>query len=155
MEVNIGLNDQQRQQIAEGLSKLLADTYTLYLKTHGFHWNVTGPHFASLHKLFEGQYMELFEAVDVLAERIRALGVFALGSYAQIAKLTSIKEEISIISWEKMVEQLVHGHEAAIATALELVEVVQDAGDEVTLNLLAERMDAHGKTAWMLRSLLA
>lgn len=154
MKVNIGLSDNQRQAIAEGLSKLLADSYTLYLKTQNFHWNVTGLQFKSLHLLFEEQYTDLASAVDTLAERIRALGIFTPASYAQFTILTKIKEETAVPSSDKMVMQLVEGNEIAVRTARELIPTVQEAGDEVTLNLLAERMDVHEKNAWMLRSSL-
>ena len=155
MNINTGINSTQRQHIAEGLSRLLADSYTLYLKTHNFHWNVTGPHFKSLHELFEEHYTELSTAVDDIAERIRALDVFAPGSYSQFAKLTSIQEATDVPNWQDMVQQLVQGHETVVKTARSLLEVVSDAGDEVTQGLLAERMTVHEKTAWMLRSLLA
>ncbi len=153
--MDIGLTDKERATIVDGLSALLADTYSLYLKTHYFHWNVTGPHFNSLHLLFETQYTELWTAVDLLAERIRALGFFAPGTYTQFAKLTSIKEETLITSADKMVAQLVEGHEIVIRTARKLVPFVQEVSDEVSLGLLAARMDIHEKTAWMLRSLTA
>lgn len=153
--MDIGLTEKERATIVDGLNALLADTYSLYLKTHYFHWNVTGPQFNSLHLLFETQYTELWTAVDVLAERIRALGFFAPGTYSQFAKLTSIKEETSVPNAENMVLQLVEGHETVIRTARKLVPFVQDVSDEVTLGLLAARMDIHEKTAWMLRSLTA
>lgn len=153
--IDIGLTEKARSTIVDGLNALLADTYTLYLKTHYFHWNVTGPQFSSLHLLFETQYTELWTAVDVLAERIRALGFFAPGTYSQFAKLTSIKEETSVPHADKMVAQLVEGHETVIRTARKLVPFVQEVSDEVTLGLLANRMDIHEKTAWMLRSLTA
>lgn len=155
MKIDIGLSDAQRNEIAGGLARLLADTYTLYLKTHNFHWNVTGPHFNSLHLLFETQYNELWLATDLLAERIRALGVFAPGSYVEFSKLTSIKEDTSHPAWDKMVAQLVEGHEAVTRTAREVLSIAADADDEVTVNVLSERMDAHEKAAWMLRSLIS
>lgn len=155
MGINTGINSTHRQHIAEGLSRLLADSYTLYLKTHNFHWNVTGPHFKSLHELFEEHYTELATAVDDIAERIRALDVFAPGSYSQFAKLTSIQEATDVPAWRDMVQQLVDGHETVVKTARSLLDVVGDAGDEVTQGLLGERMTVHEKTAWMLRSLLA
>lgn len=155
MSINTGITSTHRHSIAEGLSCLLADSYTLYLKTHNFHWNVTGPHFKSLHELFEEHYTELAAAVDDIAERIRALDMFAPGSYSQFAKLTSIQEATDVPSWREMVQQLVDGHEAVVKTARSLLDVVGDAGDEVTQGLLGERMAAHEKTAWMLRSLLA
>lgn len=153
--IDIGLTEKERATIVDGLNALLADTYSLYLKTHYFHWNVTGPQFNSLHLLFETQYTELWTAVDVLAERIRALGFFAPGTYSQFAKLTSIKEETSVPHADKMVAQLVEGHETVIRTARKLVPFVQEVSDEVTLGLLAARMEIHEKTAWMLRSLTA
>jgi starvation-inducible DNA-binding protein len=154
-EINIGLSSAQREALAKGLAVLLADSYTLYLKTHFFHWNVTGPHFKSLHELFELQYTELALAVDTIAERIRALGHTAPGSYAAFSKLTSIKEETQVPAASKMVELLVDGHETVIRTARDLLAVVNAAEDEVTLGLLAARMDVHEKTAWMLRSMVA
>lgn len=155
MKINIGINDVQRKAIVEGLSVLLADTYTLYLKTHNYHWNVTGPMFQTLHTLFETQYMELSTAVDDIAERIRALGEFAPGSYKAYAKLTSIKEADGIPSAEEMIKDLVNGQEAIAKTARSLVKTAEDAEDEVTLDILTQRMTVHEKTAWMLRSLVA
>lgn len=152
MKIDIGLSETERKDICAGLSKLLADTYTLYLKTQNFHWNVTGPHFKSLHLMFEEQYVDLAAAVDLLAERIRALGLPTPASYSQFAKLTKIKEETDVPAWDKMVVQLVEGHETAVRTAREMLPVVEKAGDEVTLNILAERMEIHEKNAWMLRS---
>ena len=154
-EIDIGLSTSQREGLAKGLSHLLADSYTLYLKTHYFHWNVTGPHFKSLHELFELQYMELALAVDTIAERIRALGHTAPGSYAEFSKLTLIKEETAVPAWSKMVELLVDGHETVIRTARAMLALVNETNDEVTLGLLAARMDVHEKTAWMLRSMVA
>ncbi len=154
MNINIGINETQRQHIGQGLSHLLADSYTLYLKTHNFHWNVTGPHFKSLHELFEAHYTELATAVDDIAERIRALGQPAPGSYAQFAKLTSIPEETGTPKWADMVKQLISAHEMVICTARDLIETVESAGDEVTLGLLGDRLSVHEKTAWMLRSFL-
>lgn len=155
MKVNIGINDEQRKSIVEGLSVLLADTYTLYLKTHNYHWNVTGPMFQTLHTIFESQYTELAVAVDDIAERIRALGEFAPGSYNAFAKLTTIKEADGIPSAEEMIRDLVKGQEAIAKTARALVKTADDADDEVTLDLLTQRMTVHEKTAWMLRSLVA
>ena len=151
---NIGIDPQVRQSIAAQLSKLLADTYSLYLKTHYFHWNVTGPHFTSLHAMFETQYHELWLAADEVAERIRTLDVFAPGSYSQFAKLTSIKEETGVPDWKAMVAQLVEGHEIAAHTTRGAIKVAQDGGDEGTADMLTGRLKAHEKTAWMLRSLL-
>ncbi|WP_215397641.1 Dps family protein [Rheinheimera oceanensis] len=155
MKINIGINEEQRKAIAGGLSVLLADTYTLYLKTHNYHWNVTGPMFQTLHTLFETQYNELSLAVDDIAERIRALGEFAPGSYKEYAKLTSIKEADGIPSAEEMIKDLVKGQEAIAKTARSIVPVADEASDEVTLDLLTQRMTVHEKTAWMLRSLVA
>ena len=154
MKINIGIPQAQRVQIAEGLSGLLADTYTLYLKTHNFHWNVTGPMFTTLHTMFEQQYTELALAVDVIAERIRALGVFAPGSYKQFSELSSIKEETATPSATKMIKQLVEGQEAVTRTARSIFPVVEKANDEPTADLLTQRMQVHEKNAWMLRSLL-
>ncbi|NRQ43123.1 DNA starvation/stationary phase protection protein [Rheinheimera sp. YQF-2] len=155
MKINIGINEEQRKAIADGLSVLLADSYTLYLKTHNYHWNVTGPMFQTLHTLFETQYTELAVAVDDIAERIRALGEFAPGSYKEYAKLTSIKEADGIPSAEEMIKDLVKGQEAIAKTARSIVPVADQASDEVTLDLLTQRMTVHEKTAWMLRSLVA
>lgn len=154
MQINIGLSDTERNTIAKGLSHLLADTYTLYLKTHNFHWNVTGPYFSSLHLQFEQQYTELWTATDLLAERIRALGVFAPATYAEFSKLTSIQEEMGHPAWEQMVTQLVEGHETVIRTARQVLALAAEAKDEVTASLLSDRMEVHEKAAWMLRSLL-
>ncbi len=155
MKINIGFNEEQRKAIAHGLSVLLADTYTLYLKTHNYHWNVTGPMFQTLHTLFETQYNELALAVDDIAERIRALGEFAPGSYKEYGKLTSIKEADGIPSAEDMIKDLVKGQEAIAKTARSIVPVADEASDEVTLDLLTQRMTVHEKNAWMLRSLVA
>lgn len=153
-EANIGLSKKQRKQIAVGLSHLLADTYTLYLKTHNFHWNVTGPMFNSLHLMFETQYTELALAVDLVAERIRALDMPAPGSYSQFAKLSSIKEETGVPDWKEMVAQLAEGQEAVVRTARKLFPLVDAAHDEPTADLLTQRMQLHEKNAWMLRALL-
>lgn len=155
MVVNIGINDKDRKKIAEGLSKLLADTYTLYLKTHNFHWNVTGPMFNTLHTMFETQYTELALAVDSIAERIRALGYPAPGTYAEYARLSSIKEEEGVPEATEMIRKLVEGQEAVVRTARSLFPVIDAAGDEPSADLLTQRMQTHEKTAWMLRSLLA
>ena len=154
MNINIGINEQDRQNIAEGLSKLLADTYTLYLKTHNFHWNVTGPMFQTLHLMFETQYTELALAVDLIAERIRSLGIYAPGTYKQFAALSSIKEEDGIPKAQDMIRLLVEGQEAVVRTARSLYDVVEKANDEATADLLTQRIQLHEKTAWMLRSLL-
>jgi starvation-inducible DNA-binding protein len=154
MPIDIGISDELRQEIGEGLSRLLADTYTLYLKTHNFHWNVTGPLFNTLHLMFETQYTELALAVDLIAERIRALGLPAPGSYAQFAQLTSIREETGVPAAEEMIRQLVRDQEAVVRTARSIFPAVEKAGDEPTADLLTQRMQVHEKTAWMLRSLL-
>lgn len=154
MEINIGISSQDRQEIAEGLSRLLADTYTLYLKTHYFHWNVTGPMFQTLHLMFETQYTELALAVDLVAERIRALGHTAPGTYGEFARLSSIKETSSVPKATDMIAQLVEGQEAVVRTARSLFPAVERASDEATADLLTQRIQLHEKTAWMLRSLL-
>lgn len=154
MATNIGIAKKDRVAIAKHLSKLLADTYSLYLKTHSFHWNVTGPQFNSLHLMFETQYNELWTAADEVAERIRTLDVFAPGSYSQFGKLTSIKEEPGVPEWKEMVSQLVEGHEIASATARDTIKAADSAGDEGTADMVTGRLMAHEKTAWMLRSLL-
>ncbi len=154
MNINIGINEQDRQDIANGLSKLLADTYTLYLKTHNFHWNVTGPMFQTLHLMFETQYTELALAVDLIAERIRSLGVYAPGTYKQFAALSSIKEVDGIPKAQDMIRLLVEGQESVVRTARSLYDVVEKANDEATADLLTQRIQLHEKTAWMLRSLL-
>lgn len=154
MPINIGINDDDRKAIANGLSKLLADTYTLYLKTHNFHWNVTGPMFNTLHLMFEQEYNELALAVDAIAERIRALGVPAPGSYKQFAELTRIKEETGTPEATDMIRQLVADQETVVRTAREIFPSVDKANDEPTADLLTQRMQIHEKTAWMLRSLL-
>jgi len=154
MSINIGINDEDRRAIAEGLSHLLADTYTLYLKTHNFHWNVTGPMFNTLHLMFEQQYNELALAVDAIAERIRALGVAAPGSYAQFARLTSIAEETGTPDATGMLRQLVADQETVVRTAREVFPRVDEANDEPSADLLTQRMQVHEKTAWMLRSML-
>lgn len=154
MKVNIGIDKDIRAAIADTLKYVLADTYTLYLKTHNFHWNVTGPYFASLHVLFESHYQELATAVDDLAERIRALGYPAPGSYKQFGELTSIEEETSVPKAEEMIKQLVEGHEAVIKTAHKAYKIAEDGKDEVTMSLLADRLTVHEKTAWMLRSMV-
>jgi starvation-inducible DNA-binding protein len=155
MPINIGIEEKDRKEIAEGLSKLLADTFTLYLKTHNFHWNVTGPMFRTLHIMFEEQYNELWTASDTLAERIRALGLFAPATYKEFGRLSSIKEEDGIPAATDMIRLLVEGHEAAARTARTTITIAEEASDAPTADLLTERMQVHEKTAWMLRSLLA
>jgi starvation-inducible DNA-binding protein len=154
VKIDIGIPEKQRVKVAEGLSHLLADSYTLYLKTHKFHWNVTGPMFQTLHLMFETQYTELSTAVDLIAERIRALGSFAPGSYAEFGKLSSIKEAEGVPKAEDMIRQLVEGQEAVVRTARKIFPVAEKAGDEATADLLTQRIQLHEKTAWMLRSLL-
>jgi starvation-inducible DNA-binding protein len=152
--IEIGINEKDRSAVAAGLAKLLADTYTLYLKTHNFHWNVTGPMFNTLHLMFEAQYTELALAVDLVAERIRALGLPAPGSYAQFTRLSSIREETGVPSADAMIRQLVEGQEAVARTAREVFPVAERAEDQATMDLLTQRLQVHEKTAWMLRSLL-
>jgi starvation-inducible DNA-binding protein len=153
-QINIGIAEQDRKTIADGLSRLLADTYTLYLKTHNFHWNVTGPMFQTLHLMFETQYNELALAVDQIAERIRALGYPAPGTYAEFGKLSSIKDTSGVPSAEEMIRLLVEGQEAVVRTARSIFPAVEKANDEPSADLLTQRMQVHEKTAWMLRSLL-
>jgi starvation-inducible DNA-binding protein len=152
--VNIGINDTKRKEIAEGLSRLLADTYTLYLKTHNFHWNVTGPMFQTLHLMFETQYTELALAVDLIAERIRALGYPAPGTYSEYVRLSSIEETPGVPKAKEMIRLLVEGQEAVVRTARSIFPSVEEVNDEPTADLLTQRMQVHEKTAWMLRSLL-
>lgn len=154
-EINIGIGDKDRKKIADGLSRMLADTYTLYLKTHNFHWNVTGPMFQTLHLMFMTQYNELWTAVDPIAERIRALGYSAPGSYSAFAQLTKLDDvPAQPPKAEDMIRILVKGNEAVAATARELLPLVEKAGDQPTTDLLSARMDIHEKSAWMLRSML-
>jgi len=152
--IDIGISHQDRAAIAHGLSRLLADSYTLYLKTHNFHWNVTGPMFNTLHLMFETQYTELATAVDLIAERIRALGMPAPGSYADFASLSSIKDAQGVPRAEDMIRELVEGQEAVVRTAREVFPLVEKASDEPTADLLTQRMQVHEKNAWMLRSML-
>jgi starvation-inducible DNA-binding protein len=154
MEVNIGIDGKDRRKIADGLARLLADSYTLYLKTHNYHWNVEGPMFNSLHTLFETQYQELAAAVDEIAERIRALGVKAPGSYSEFAKLASLDEAKGGENAEEMLRQLVLGQETVVRTAREIFPIVDKNHDEPTADLLTQRMQTHEKNAWMLRSML-
>ena len=155
MEIDIGINEQDRQAISKGLARLLADSYTLYLKTHNYHWNVTGPQFNTLHQMFEEQYAELALAVDEIAERIRALGEWAPGSYSAYARLTSIEEEENVPDAENMIRQLVKGQEAVVRTARSVFKAAEAASDEPTADLLTQRMQIHEKNAWMLRSMVA
>jgi starvation-inducible DNA-binding protein len=154
MKINIGINEADRKDIANGLSRLLADTYTLYLKTHNFHWNVTGPMFQTLHLMFEQQYTELALAVDSIAERIRALGYPAPGTYAEFTKLSSIQEDVGVPNARQMIAKLVEGQEAVVRTARSVFPAAEKVADEATADLLTQRMQLHEKTAWMLRSLL-
>lgn len=154
MAVNIGIAEKDRKKIVGGLSKMLADSYILYLKTHNFHWNVTGPMFNSLHVMFMGQYTELWNALDLIAERIRSLGYPAPGSYKKFVELSSIKEEEGTPSATEMIKQLIAGQEAVVRTARAAFKIADAADDQPTADLLTQRMEIHEKNAWMLRSLL-
>ena len=154
MPIDIGIDEADRKEIADGLAHLLADTYTLYLKTHNYHWNVTGPMFQTLHLMFEQQYNELALAVDLIAERIRALGSPAPGSYREFGELSSIPEDTDSPDATEMIRRLVAGQESVVRTARRVFPVVDRAHDEPTADLLTQRMQVHEKTAWMLRSLL-
>jgi len=152
--IDIGISEKDRQKIADGLSRLLADNFALYLKTHNFHWNVKGPMFQTLHVMFEQQYNELWTALDAIAERIRALGFPAPGTTSQLARLSSIPETEGVPDAKDMVRLLVEGHEAVARTARKIFPAVDKAGDEPSADLLTQRLQVHEKTAWMLRSLL-
>ena len=152
--IDIGISDKKRKEIADGLSHLLADSYTLYLTTHNFHWNVTGPMFQTLHLMFMGQYTEQWNALDMIAERIRSLGHFAPGTYAEYGKLTSLKEPKGVPKATEMIKILVAGQEAVAKTARSIFPAAEEGNDEATLDLLTQRIQLHEKTAWMLRSLL-
>lgn len=152
--IDIGIPEASRKEVAQGLSRLLADSYTLYLKTHNFHWNVTGPMFNTLHLMFEQQYTELSTAVDIIAERIRALGEFAPGSYADFAKLTTIAEATGVPPAKEMIHQLLVGHETVARTARSIFPAAEKGSDEASLDLLTGRIQIHEKTAWMLRAML-
>ncbi len=154
MTMDIGITKKDREKIAEGLSRLLADSYTLYLKTHNFHWNVTGPMFNTLHTMFMQQYTELWTALDEIAERIRALGFPAPGTYREFSKLTVIKESEGVPNATEMLKQLLAGQEAVTKTARSILPIVGKASDEPTADLLTQRMQIHEKNAWMLRSML-
>lgn len=154
LPINLGIPEASRKEIAEGLSRLLADTYSLYLKTHNFHWNVTGPMFQTLHLMFETQYNELALAVDLIAERIRALGFPAPGTYSDYAKLSSIEETPGVPKAQDMIRLLVEGQEAVARTARSIFPIADQVNDEPTADLLTQRLQVHEKTAWMLRSLL-
>lgn len=150
--VNSGISEKNRDQVADGLAGVLADTYTLYLKTHNFHWNVTGPMFGSLHLLFETQYQELALAVDTLAERIRALGDFVPATFKQFQAMSDIKETEEIPKATEMIAQLLDGHEIVTRNAREVIEKADKLDDQATADLLTARLEAHEKAAWMLRS---
>jgi starvation-inducible DNA-binding protein len=152
MDVNTGLNETARKGIADGLAKLLADTYALYLKTHGYHWNVAGPMFRSLHLMFEEQYMELRDAVDEIAERILALGYPAPASYAELGRLASVPDDPTVPEAMEMVRRLVDGHETVIRTARDVVRIAEASEDVATADLATVRIETHEKTAWMLRA---
>lgn len=153
-KAKLGMKPKGQKAIADGLSRLLADSYLLYVKTHNFHWNVEGPQFNTLHTMFMGQYTEIWNALDDIAERIRALGEYAPGSYAQFAKLSSIKESEKVPEATKMIKELLEGHEVVIQTARSAFPVAEEENDQATCDLLTQRMNIHEKTAWMLRSLL-
>lgn len=154
MKIDIGIKDQDRERLAKELSNLLADSYTLYLKTHNFHWNVAGPMFQTLHTMFEQHYTELALAVDAIAERIRSLGHPAPGSYSAFSRLATVTETDGVPKATEMVKLLVEGHEAVIKTARKVLAVGNEAGDDATADLATQRLQVHEKTAWMLRSLL-
>lgn len=154
-QIDIGIPDEQRQAIAAGLSRLLADTYTLYLKTHNFHWNVEGPLFNTLHLMFETQYTELALAVDLIAERIRALGVRAPGSYREFSQLATVEDPSGQPTAMQMIAQLAKDQETVVRTARQVFALAQDADDQPSADLLTQRMQVHEKTAWMLRAMLA
>ncbi len=153
-DIKDGIPEKERAKIANNLAKVLADSYSLYLKTHNFHWNVTGPMFNALHLMFEAQYTELALAVDLIAERIRALGFIAPATYTEFIKLTSIKEHTGDVEATKMIKYLIEAHELVIKTARSLLPLVEKSNDQVTLDLLTQRLQVHEKTVWMLRSLV-
>jgi starvation-inducible DNA-binding protein len=155
MDINIGIDEKNRKKIAQGLSKLLADSYTLYLMTHNFHWNVTGPQFNGLHNMFMDQYTEQWTALDQIAERIRALGFPAPGTYKEFSKLSSIEEIEGVPSATEMLAYLVNAQEATARTARSLFELVNEANDQPSADILTQRLNIHEKTAWMLRSMMA
>lgn len=152
-KIDIGINEENREQIAEGLKRLLADSYTLYLQTHNFHWNVIGPRFRELHLMFEEHYTELATAVDDIAERIRTLDVPAPGTYKEFARLSAIEEEEGVPSAESMVDILTRGHEQVVKTCRDALKLAEEGDDESTAALVSDRMRIHEKTAWMLRAL--
>lgn len=152
MDIDIGISPDARQQSSDAVKLLMAETYTLYLKTHGYHWNVEGPHFQQLHALFMEQYTEMWTAVDDLAERIRALGFLAPGSYAEMSKLSRLTEETGRPDWRQMVVALAKGHEHIARTAREALRIAEDANDDATADIVTPRITYHEKTAWMLRA---
>ncbi|MEQ8557268.1 MAG: Dps family protein [Henriciella sp.] len=152
MDINIGIAETDRQKSAKAIKRLLADTYALYLKTHGYHWNVEGPHFQQLHALFMQQYTEMWTAVDELAERIRALGEYAPSSYAEMAALSSIQEETGHPDWKQMVTNLAKGHEEVAKSARNVLRIAEEIGDDATADVVTPRITLHEKTAWMLRA---
>jgi starvation-inducible DNA-binding protein len=152
MDINIGIGESDRAKAADAVRTLLANTYTLYLKTHGYHWNVEGPHFQQLHVQFMEQYTEMWTAVDELAERIRALGHYAPSSYAEMGELSTIKEESGNPDWKKMVQTLAQGHELVAKSAREVLRIAEDIGDDATADVVTPRITIHEKTAWMLRA---
>ncbi len=152
MDIEIGISEQGRAKTAKALSALLADTYTLYLKTHGYHWNVEGPHFQSLHAQFMEQYTEMWTAVDELAERIRALGFKAPASYSEFVKLANVKEEQGEPDWQEMVRNLARGHEQVAKSARSVLRIAEEVGDDATADVVTPRITLHEKTAWMLRA---
>ncbi len=154
MEINIGIDESKRKEISDGLKKLLADTYSLYLKTHNYHWNVTGNMFQTLHLLFAQHYNEMWTAVDHIAERIRSLGFFAPGTYHEFVELTRLKDDEDVPNANQMLRNLVEGHEAVVETIRDLFKIAEEADDQATLDILTQRISIHEKTAWMLRSFL-
>ena len=154
MQMNIGIEDKAREMLAERLGVLLADTYTLYLKTHNYHWNVSGPMFQTLHAMFETQYQELWVAADDLAERIRTLGHIAPGGYAAFGRLSNVPDTDGTPGARAMIRLLKDGHETVIDTARKVISVAEEAGDRGTADLATQRLRVHEKTVWMLRSLL-
>jgi starvation-inducible DNA-binding protein len=154
MQIEIGIPEKNRKQIADGVGRLLADSYILYLKTHNFHWNVEGPMFNTLHQMFMDQYTELWNALDLIAERIRALGSYAPGSYKKYTQLSSIPESDENVPAREMIKQLLAGHEAVAKTARSIIPAAEAGNDEATLDLITQRLNIHEKTAWMLRSIL-
>lgn len=155
MDINDGMDGKARVKVANGVANLLADTYSLYLKTHNFHWNVTGPMFNSLHLMFETQYNELWLAVDLIAERIRALGFYAPATYGEFSKLTKVKEHTGDIQANQMLKHLITAHEVVIKTARQILPDADKANDQVTIDLITQRLQIHEKTVWMLRSNLS